>query len=162
MAMAVPSPSHAATGVDMAFPSDHDAAQSRVVRPTAAATLSGLATVELQLIMQHCDAQSLLALARCSRFTLSAASDPFAWRGLSSFSLVFVHTPDAEPDAGQRRPKISAWQRLCSCFRSAPPPSPLPLLLAQRISATPSWTASPPSRACARSTHAAAKVLALR
>jgi hypothetical protein len=136
MAMAVPSPSHAATRIDIALPFDPAAAPIRVVRPAAAATLSGLAAVELQLIMQLCDAQSLLALARCSRFTLSAASDPFAWPGPSSFSLVFVHTPgpDAESDAEQQRPKGSAWQRLCSCFRPAPPPSPLPLPLAQRIS----------------------------
>ena len=39
-----------------------------------------MATVELQLVMQHCDAQSLLALARCSRFTFAAASNSFAWR----------------------------------------------------------------------------------
>lgn len=39
-----------------------------------------LATVELQLIMQHCDKVSLLRLARCNRMTLAAASHPFAWR----------------------------------------------------------------------------------
>jgi hypothetical protein len=31
-----------------------------------------LAAVELQLVMHCCDAQSLLALARCSRFTFVA------------------------------------------------------------------------------------------
>jgi hypothetical protein len=43
-------------------------------------SLSTLATVELQLIMHCCDISSLLALARCSRFTLAAASDCFAWK----------------------------------------------------------------------------------
>lgn len=33
-----------------------------------------------QLIMQCCDRRVLLRLARCSRFTHTAASDPFAWR----------------------------------------------------------------------------------
>lgn len=46
-----------------------------------------LATVELQLVMHCCDRKSLLTLARCSRFTLRAASDPFAWRALSPLSF---------------------------------------------------------------------------
>jgi len=41
-----------------------------------------LAVVEVQLVMQMCDLQSLLALAQCSRATLAAASHPFVWRGL--------------------------------------------------------------------------------
>jgi hypothetical protein len=43
-------------------------------------SFSFLATVELQLIMHYCDAKSLLVLARCNRFSLSAASADFAWR----------------------------------------------------------------------------------
>jgi hypothetical protein len=45
--------------------------------------LSCLAVVELQLIMQFCKKSSLLQLARCSHFTLSCASAPFAVRHLS-------------------------------------------------------------------------------
>jgi len=61
-------------------------------RPAAASAPAGspfrrLATIELQLITQHCDLNTLLALARCSRFTLSAASHPFAWRALSPLSF---------------------------------------------------------------------------
>jgi len=56
-----------------------------------------LAAVELQLLMRCCDAQSLLALARCSRFTLSAASNPFAWRFLSPPSVPFVFRASANP-----------------------------------------------------------------
>ena len=60
--------------------------------PAAASASAGapfrrLATVELQLIMQHCDLSTLLALARCSRFTLHAASHSFAWRALSPLSF---------------------------------------------------------------------------
>jgi len=46
-----------------------------------------LAQVELQIVMQHCDQATLLALARCSRTTLAAASQPFAWRALSPLRL---------------------------------------------------------------------------
>jgi len=46
-----------------------------------------LATVELQLIMRCCDQPTLIALARCSRFTLAAASHPFAWQPLSPIAL---------------------------------------------------------------------------
>jgi hypothetical protein len=42
-------------------------------------SLSTLATVELQLVFHCCDTQSALVLARCSRFTLLAASNSFAW-----------------------------------------------------------------------------------
>jgi hypothetical protein len=38
-----------------------------------------LAHVEAQLVMQFCDPRSLLALARCSRALLAAASAAFAW-----------------------------------------------------------------------------------
>ena len=47
--------------------------------------------------MQHCDAQSLLALARCNRFTLAAASNPFAWRFLSPPSVPFIFRVSANP-----------------------------------------------------------------
>jgi hypothetical protein len=43
-------------------------------------SLSILATVELQLILQCCDLRCLLSLARCSRFTLAAASSRFAFK----------------------------------------------------------------------------------
>lgn len=56
----------------------------------SAMSFDQLAAVDLQLLMRCCDAQSLLALARCSRFTLSAASNPFAWRFLSPPSVPFV------------------------------------------------------------------------
>jgi hypothetical protein len=45
--------------------------------------LSGLATVELRLIMHCLDTCSLLALARCSQCTLTAASADFGWKMLS-------------------------------------------------------------------------------
>jgi hypothetical protein len=45
-------------------------------------SLSCLATVELQLIMQCCDVRSLLALARSNHVTLSAASARFAWKSV--------------------------------------------------------------------------------
>ena len=68
-----------------------DIADEQQQQPTATFTAGtpfrSLATVELQLVMQHCDLNTLLALARCSRFTLSAASHPFAWRALSPLSF---------------------------------------------------------------------------
>jgi hypothetical protein len=51
------------------------------------APFARLATVELQLVMHFCDQRTLLALARCSRAALAAASQPFAWRSLSPLSL---------------------------------------------------------------------------
>jgi Ran GTPase-activating protein (RanGAP) involved in mRNA processing and transport len=53
----------------------------------AVSPFSRLATVELQLIMRCCDQFTLLALARCSRFTLAAASHPFVWQPLSPIAL---------------------------------------------------------------------------
>jgi hypothetical protein len=47
---------------------------------------SCLATVELRLCMHFCGIKSLLALARCSRFTLAAASDRFAWKFAAPFA----------------------------------------------------------------------------
>ena len=41
------------------------------------------ARVEWQLIMRMCDLKSLIALARCSKETLAAASTDFAWSALS-------------------------------------------------------------------------------
>jgi hypothetical protein len=51
--------------------------------------LARLATVELQLIMQCCNRNSLLSLARCSHFTLSSASSDFPWKCISPLHLVF-------------------------------------------------------------------------
>ena len=57
-----------------------------------------LATVELQLIMHCCDQTSWLQLARCSRFTLQAASQSFAQRHLLlRFVLRHPFAPDAAP-----------------------------------------------------------------
>ena len=135
MATAAPSSSHPATGVHVALPSDP--APMAVARPSAAASLACLATVELQLVMQFCDLQSLLFLARCSHSALEDASDPLAWRG-RCLALAFVHPPAPGADAGQRRPEISLWQRLRCCIRPPPPPPPAPSLLlpslTQRIS----------------------------
>jgi hypothetical protein len=50
-------------------------------------SLSALAAVELQLIMQCCDLKLILALARCCRFTLASASSGFAWRKLSPLQI---------------------------------------------------------------------------
>jgi hypothetical protein len=50
--------------------------------------LSHLATVEMQLIMHFLDHASLLALARCSRFTLACASADFAWQSLSPLPVL--------------------------------------------------------------------------
>jgi len=60
--------------------------------PNAAAAVAArpfarLATVELQLIMRCCDQPTLIALARCSRFALAAASSPFVWQPLSPIEL---------------------------------------------------------------------------
>jgi len=62
-------------------------------------TFDRLATVELQLILQCCEQTSWLRLARCSRFTLQAASQPFAKRYLTPLYLAFSHpyASDAVP-----------------------------------------------------------------
>ena len=130
--MTTPSHTQQPVGIDSALPSDHDAAPIRAVRPPAAASLAGLATVELQLIMHYCDLSTLLALARCSRFTLHAASDPFAWRALSPLELAFVHTAVPDTGAEQRRLIDSAWQWAHRWFLFAPR-SPQPLSLSQRL-----------------------------
>ena len=109
MAMATPSHAQPPVKLDAALPSDH--APMAVARPSAAASLAGLATVELQLVMQFCDLQSLLFLARCSHSTLEDASHELPWRG-RCLALTFVHPPAPGAGAGQRRPEISLWQRL--------------------------------------------------
>ena len=78
-----------------------------VSRPSgcaAAMALQRLAVVELQLVMHCCDLKSLLALACCSRWTLVAASDPFAWRALCRLPVPLVfpsHSSDPIADAWQ-------------------------------------------------------------
>jgi hypothetical protein len=48
--------------------------------------LTRLATVELQLIMQHCDVATLCTLARCNHITFQAARSNFAWpHGVAHF-----------------------------------------------------------------------------
>jgi hypothetical protein len=102
--------------------------------------LDRLATVELQLVTQHCDVQSLLALARCSRFTLTAASDSFAWRALSPLPLPFVARKSESRNSEIRvATKENLWQRLSSCIRpspplQSPPRPPPPLQLSERVS----------------------------
>lgn len=57
-------------------------------RSVMPASFSTLATVSLQLILQHLDARSIVATALCSRHTLAAASAPFAMRFLSPLALL--------------------------------------------------------------------------
>ncbi len=52
-----------------------------------------LATVEVQLIMHHCDTIDLLSLVHCSRHTLVAASQAFAWRGATTLVQVRMRSP---------------------------------------------------------------------
>jgi hypothetical protein len=52
-------------------------------------SFSRLATVEVQLVMQNVDLQSLLKLARCSKFTLACALGEFAWRSLPVLDISF-------------------------------------------------------------------------
>jgi hypothetical protein len=58
----------------------------------ARASINRLADVEVQLIMQHLDPQSLLRLARCSRVLLCCASNSFVWRQV--YIRVNVHGSD--------------------------------------------------------------------
>ena len=84
-----------------------------------------LAAVELQLIMHCCDKRTLLALARCCRFALSAASSDFAWRGTSPVAVGF----SLATAAAESTPEL-VWQwllRSLSFLPSAAAPSPLPL-----------------------------------
>jgi hypothetical protein len=57
-------------------------------RLVSSMSLSGLAAVELQLVMHFCDFQSFLSLIRCSRFTIGCALDDFAWRFLLPLTVV--------------------------------------------------------------------------
>jgi hypothetical protein len=67
-------------------------------------SLSRLATVELQLVMQHFDLRSLVALARCNHFTFASASEPTAWRFVPAMA---VSLPFASPE--HRAHWADAW-----------------------------------------------------
>jgi len=67
-------------------------------------SLSQLATVELQLLLHFCDAPSALRLARCSRATLAAALQSFAWRHAEPLQLQLSADPSP----------LQAAQRLAS------------------------------------------------
>lgn len=62
--------------------------------------LASLATVEMQLIMQHLDAQSLLRLARCNKSLLHAADQPFAWKFTELFAAILTAVDVAQLLAG--------------------------------------------------------------
>jgi len=64
-------------------------AQCPVASSCSPMSLASLAVVELQLTMQWLDCPSLLALARCSRSLLAAASHPFAWKHAAVVDLCF-------------------------------------------------------------------------
>ncbi len=85
------------------------------------ATLVRLATVEVQLIMHHCDTSDLLALARCCRHILAAASHAFAWRGDKSLVQVRMRQPSTD----EKQPARRWWKKstpqvdqLTLCIRS--------------------------------------------
>ena len=61
--------------------------------------LSDLHAIELQLVMQYCDQSSWLRLARCSRFTLQAATAPLA-RQHFTLQLPFRHPYTLPPKRG--------------------------------------------------------------
>jgi len=102
--------------------------------------LTSLAAVELQLVMQCLDRPSLLALARCNRALLAAASHPFAWQCMPA--VLSLRCAGGEPlppslpvrffraaanwvaAAGRRAPTGSA-ERLEPSAQAAPIPSPL-------------------------------------
>jgi hypothetical protein len=83
--------------------------------------LHALATVELQLVMHHCDARSLVSLALCCRRFFVAASSPFAWRecGTSLATRLTLRPVDVpsfwtktkHERAQKNRPPKSAWLR---------------------------------------------------
>jgi len=56
-------------------------------------SFSHLATVEVQLVMQHCDTAEILLLARTCRHTLIAASNEFAWRGGEKSAVSILMPP---------------------------------------------------------------------
>ena len=88
-------------------------------------SLSRLATVELQLIMQCCDQRTLLRLARCSRFTRQAASDPFAWRYISPAIISSALCTDEVAPVTASNPARHTTRP----SRDDPSQSPLPRLL---------------------------------
>ena len=93
-------------------------------QPSAAAGMSidRLHKEMLQLIMHGCNLRDWLHLARCSRFTLQAASLPFAVRYLT----VKVRTR-FEP----RQPRPSMWESIKRAL-SRTPTVPWMLMLLQR------------------------------
>jgi hypothetical protein len=50
-------------------------------------SFSHLAVVEMQLCMHFLDTKSIICLARCSKFALSCASTPFAWRHANAIEI---------------------------------------------------------------------------
>jgi hypothetical protein len=65
-------------------------------------SLSRLADVELQLVMQFLDADSLLKLARCSRQALHCATNPLVWRNHLVDVTVTSAGPRMDPRATAR------------------------------------------------------------
>jgi hypothetical protein len=53
-------------------------------------SLTSLACIELQLVMQCCDRSALLRLARCCRATMAAAEAPFAWLHVAPLPMEFT------------------------------------------------------------------------
>jgi hypothetical protein len=81
-------------------------------------SLSCLATVELQLVMHHLDLPSLLALARCCRTTLAAASCDFACKYLTVDILACIYGMRPDPRASRvlRHCDVAvAWMCTTSC-----------------------------------------------
>ena len=100
-------------------------------------SLQRLATVELQLIMQCCDAQSLLALARCSRFTFAAASNPFAWRRALTVEVDIARFVMAEPTSSLQ----CLWGSICCApFCPASQSRPQPAVPLPPVVADPRWS----------------------
>jgi len=79
----------------------HGTLTSRHIHRPTTMSLSQLATVELQLLLHFCDAPSALRLARCSRATLAAALQPFAWSHAEPLQLQLSADP-SPPQAAQR------------------------------------------------------------
>ena len=77
---------HSGAGDHRAAADPHGAAAAVTVA-AAVSPFGRLAAVELQLVMRCCDQSTLIALARCSRFALAAASHPFVWQPLSPIAL---------------------------------------------------------------------------
>lgn len=102
--------------------------------------MQSLAVVELQLVMQSLDHRSLLALARCSRTLLAAASHPFAWKR----AVVNLCCAGSEPSPPERSllARLRGWMKGARApaapgegrrnFGSVVPPDPSPLTMARR------------------------------